>query len=70
MKTKKKKSYDEFYIDSLVSSLTTLNSNGSKYDSVVSSSLYAVTDIIVEHHDDSYDNLACETKMNVIAIVI
>jgi hypothetical protein len=51
---------------SLVSPIVVKNS---KYESAIAPNLFTVTDVIIEEQNDVLDDLAYETKMNVIAIL-
>jgi hypothetical protein len=57
----------KFFI--LVSPIIVSNSKSSKYEPVIPPNLYTVPDVIVEQQIDILDDLAYETKMNVIAIL-
>ncbi len=53
-------------MNNLVSPISLLNS---KYEPVITPNIYTVPDIIAEQQIDILDDLAYETKMNVIAIL-
>lgn len=54
---------------SLVSPIVLSNSKSSKYETPAVSNLYSVPDVLTEQQSDVLDDLAYETKMNVIAIL-
>lgn len=45
------------------------NSKSTKYESAIAANLYSVPDVIAEQQTDVLDDIAYETKMNVIAIL-
>ncbi len=53
-------------MNNLVSPISLLNS---KYQPVITPNIYTVPDVIAEQQIDILDDLAYETKMNVIAIL-
>jgi hypothetical protein len=57
------------FFDKSVSPIVLSNSKSTKYAPVVAPTSYPVPDVIAEQQTDVLDNLACETKMNVIAIL-
>lgn len=53
----------------LVSSVAVSTSKSTKYEPAIAPTLYSGADVNIEHTFDTLDDLAYETKMNVIAIL-
>lgn len=46
-----------------------MHAKSSKYETAISPNLHPTADAIVDAHVDTFDDLAYETKMNIIAIL-